>query len=95
MDIEMIDTKSPCAGMSNWKASIDAKGGTPGKKNSIDAINNDTEAPKLKRAYTVDNTTIILVFDEPVDSLKAATVSNYSLDGGLTILSATTNYPSF
>ena len=25
--LEMIDTKSPCAGMSNWKASTDVKGG--------------------------------------------------------------------
>lgn len=93
--LEMIDTKSPCAGMNNWKASADAKGGTPGKKNSIDAVNNDTEAPKLKRAYTTDNTTIILVFDEAVDSLKGATVFNYSLDGGLTILSAVTIAPLF
>jgi len=92
---EMIDTKSPCAGMTNWKASVDPRGGTPGKKNSIDAINNDTEAPKLKRAYTTDNTTIILVFDEPVDSLKGATIANYSLDGGLTLLSATTLSPFF
>jgi hypothetical protein len=93
--LEMIDTKSPCAGISNWKASVDAKGGTPGKKNSIDAVNNDTEAPKLKRAYTIDNTTIILVFDESIDSLKGATIANYSLDGGLTILSAITLAPVF
>ena len=91
--LEMIDTKSPCAGMSNWKASIDPKGGTPGKKNSVDAINNDSEVPKLKRAYTIDNTTIILVYDEPIDSLKGATASNYSLDGGLTVLSAVTLSP--
>lgn len=93
--LEMIDTKSPCAGISNWKASVDAKGGTPGKKNSIDAVNNDTEAPKLKRAYTIDNTTIILVFDESIDSLKGGTIANYSLDGGLTILSAITLAPLF
>jgi hypothetical protein len=68
--LEMIDTKSPCAGGNNWKASINTTGGTPGKKNSIDAVNNDAAAPQLKRAYTTDNTTIVLVFDEPVDSLK-------------------------
>lgn len=93
--LEMIDTKSPCAGISNWKASIHLSGGTPGKKNSIDAINNDSAAPQLKRAYTTDNTTILLVFDEPVDSLIGATLTNYSIDGGLTLISASTLAPLF
>ena len=93
--LEMIDTKSPCAGISNWKASVDAKGGTPGKKNSIDAVNNDTDVPKLKNAYTINNTTIVLEFNEPIDSLKGATVSNYVFDGGINILSAITLAPLF
>src|ERR1700741_3613173 len=77
--LEMIDTKSPCAGISNWKASIHVTGGTPGKKNSIDAINNDAIAPQLKRAYTTDNVTIVRVYDEPVDSLSGATLANYTV----------------
>ncbi|MBI5858006.1 MAG: lamin tail domain-containing protein [Sphingobacteriales bacterium] len=93
--LEMIDTKSPCAGSSNWKASMSVTGGTAGKKNSIDAINNDTNAPQLKRAYTTDNVTIVLVYDEPVDSLLGATLSNYSIDGSLTLTSATTLSPLF
>ncbi len=93
--LEMIDTKSPCAGSSNWRASVSVTGGTPGKKNSIDAINNDQTAPKLKRAYTTDNVTIILVYDEPVDSLKGATLANYAIDGGLTLISAVTIAPLF
>ena len=93
--LEMIDTKSPCAGSSNWKASVNVAGGTPGKKNSIDAINNDITAPQLKRAYTTDNVTIILVYDEPVDSLSGATLANYAIDGGLTLISATTIAPLF
>jgi hypothetical protein len=93
--LEMMDTKSPCAGSSNWKASISITGGTPGKKNSIDAINNDATAPQLKRAYTTDNVTIILVYDEPVDSLSGATLSNYSIDGGIILNSAATIAPLF
>ncbi len=93
--LEMIDTKNPCAGDNNWKASINTAGGTPGTKNSIDAIINDATAPQLKRAYVTDNTTIILVYDEPVDSLTGATLANYSIDGGLTLSSATTLAPLF
>ena len=93
--LEMIDTKSPCAGSSNWKAGISITGGTPAKKNSIDAVNNDATSPQLKRAYTLDNVTIILVYDEPVDSLSGATLANYSIDGGLTLLSATAIAPLF
>jgi len=72
--LEMIDTQNPCTGSSNWKASNNTAGGTPGIINSIDAVNNDQEAPQLKNAYTTDNTTIVLVFDEPLDSLGATTV---------------------
>ena len=39
--LEMIDSKNPCAGMSNWKTSEDVSGGTPGRINSIDALNTD------------------------------------------------------
>jgi len=93
--LEMIDTKNPCTGMNNWKASSSATGGTPGKKNSVEALNNDATAPQLKRAYTTDNVTIILVYDEPVDSLSGATISSYSIDGGLTLISAASIAPLF
>lgn len=93
--LEMIDTKSPCVGSNNWRASVDAKGGTPGKKNSIDAVNNDQIGPQLKRAYVLDNVTIVLVFDEPLDSLKGAAIGNYNIDGGLTIINAITLSPLF
>lgn len=93
--LEMIDTKNPCTGMNNWKASTSATGGTPGKKNSVEALNNDATAPQLKRAYTTDNVTIILVYDEPVDSLSGATISSYSIDGGLTLISAASIAPLF
>ena len=93
--LEMIDTKNPCTGSSNWEASSNTNGGTPGKKNSADALNTDNTAPQLLRAFTTDNTTIILVFDEPVDSLAGATLTNYSIDGSLSFISATTLSPLF
>ena len=93
--LEMIDTKNPCSGISNWKASTDTRGGSPGTKNAIDAVNNDQSAPSIKNAYAIDNLNIVVVFDEPVDSLKGATASNYSIDGGMSIQSAISISPIF
>jgi hypothetical protein len=93
--LEMIDTKNPCGGFSNWKASTGTQGGTPGRKNSIEAINDDQIGPTLKNAFALDNITIVAVFDEPVDSLQAATIGNYHIDGGLSIVNAITVAPVF
>lgn len=81
--LEMIDTKNPCSGYTNWNASVDVKGGTPGKKNSIDAANADKTSPKLVRAFAIDNLNLTLVFDEPLDSLKGAVVASYSISDGI------------
>jgi hypothetical protein len=86
--LEMIDTKNPCTGINNWKASVDARGGTPAAKNSVDAINADATAPKLLRAYVPDATHVTLVFDEPVDSSNAALAASYSMSDGVSILNA-------
>lgn len=94
--LEMIDTKNPCSGNSNWKASTDIKGGTPGKKNSVDAVNPDITAPKLLNAFATDSLNIVLVFDEPLDSTKAATAANYNISEGIGVpQSAITLPPSF
>ncbi len=93
--LEMIDTKSPCSGSNNWKASIHTSGGTAGKKNSIDGVMDDLLAPRLLRAYTTDSITIVLVYDEPVDSLSGATSANYLIDGGLSLSGTTTMAPMF
>lgn len=81
--LEMIDTKNPCSGFSNWKASTDLKGGTPAKKNSVDGINTDATAPQLLRAFATDSVNITLVFDEPLDSTAAATAARYSISDGI------------
>jgi Lamin Tail Domain/Bacterial Ig-like domain len=86
--LEMIDTKNPCTGINNWKASVDARGGTPAAKNSVDAINADATAPKLLRAYAPDATHVTLVFDEPVDSTNASVAASYSMSDGVSITNA-------
>lgn len=81
--LEMMDTRNPCSGSANWKAATDIKGGTPGRKNSVDAVNADAAAPQLLKAYTTDSLNLVVVFDEPLDSLHAATAANYNISGGI------------
>jgi Lamin Tail Domain len=81
--LEMIDTRNPCTGFQNWRASRDPLGGTPGRTNSVDAPNTDQRPPLLVRTYTTDSLHVFLVFDEPLDSLTAATPSNYEIDKGV------------
>ena len=81
--LEMIDTRNPCSGTGNWTASADFKGGTPGKKNSVDAVNADQQPPMLLRAYAADSVDVILSFDEPLDSAGAVITRRYSISDGI------------
>ena len=92
--LEMIDPKNPCSGKENWKASIHTLGGTPGKSNSVNGSNADTTPPQLKRAYAADSVTVVLVFDESLDSSSAYLPSNYNLPG-YTIAAAKPSAPLF
>lgn len=78
--LEMIDTRNPCNGAGNWKASEDRNGGTPGRTNSVAGNNPDEQPPALVRTYTTDSVTIVAVFDEPLDSNAAAITSRYTMD---------------
>lgn len=93
--LEMTDPRNPCSGRSNWSASIHPSGGTPGKKNSTDAPAEDVTAPRLVRTYTTDSLTLVLVFDEPLDSVSGATLSHYAIDGSLSFSKAVTLPPLF
>ncbi|MFL5810162.1 MAG: lamin tail domain-containing protein [Flavisolibacter sp.] len=92
--LEMIDTKNPCTGKNNWRSSIDLTGGTPGRKNSVDAINIDDTPPQLIRTYGLDSLNIVAVFDETLDSSSASSVSNFSITN-LQVVSAQASSPLF
>ncbi|MCX8021050.1 MAG: lamin tail domain-containing protein [Chitinophagaceae bacterium] len=93
--LEMIDPRNPCAGMSNWKASVHPNGGTPGKRNSVDGTLTDNQPPSLLRTYTVNAQQVVAVFDEPLDSTMAAMAANYTLNGGITVTQAVVLSPLF
>jgi hypothetical protein len=81
--LEMTDTKNPCSGYSNWKASIHEIGGTPGRINSMDGSNPDEYSPLVLRAFPTDSLNIVLVFDEPLDSAQAVIAGNFLIDNNI------------
>jgi hypothetical protein len=77
--LEMKDPDNPCTGIGNWTASISAQGGTPGKNNSVNSENPDPEAPSLIRAIAVDSVSLVLIFDEPMDSVSVSDISHFAI----------------
>ena len=81
--LEMIDLNTPCLGSENWTASTSPIGGSPGKINSVDALNPDEILPKLLRAFALDSTHVRLKFSEPLDSNNASNPLHYSINDGI------------
>ena len=93
--LEMIDAANPCAGSSNWRASTNASGGTPGRANSIAGTNRDQTAPQLLQAFAPDANTMVLTFNEPLDSSLSA-AANFSISNAIgTPIAVSVNAPQF
>jgi len=71
--LEMIDPGNPCTGGANWDSSISNRGGTPGKKNTINESNPDYLAPKIEKITVIDSIRLRVFFSETIffDTLKA------------------------
>ena len=78
--LEMIDTENPCGCMDNWKASVDAKGGTPGAINSVHASLPDNVQPYLKRSRIISDSTVEIEFSESMDSLSIGDANQWQLN---------------
>jgi len=83
--LEQIDPNNPCGGASNWTASQDPRGGTPGQPNSVMANNPDVRKPTLLRATVENDSLICLWFSESMDSLQLLNPANYSFSHGLSL----------
>ena len=83
--LEQIDPYNPCGGKTNWKASVDMEGGTPGRENSVNATNPDNNAPGLLRVGVINEKVIQLYFNEPLDSSSIIKPSNYIIDNNISI----------
>ncbi len=81
--IERIDPLNTCSTFSNWKASTNSNGGTPGKENSVFTSNIDNESPQLANVEIISDTQLRIVFDEPVKELALIEQTNYSINNGI------------
>lgn len=65
--LECVDTNNLSGLGSNWKASVDSTGGTPGRNNAVTAWNPDVVAPVCSRLWVSDASTVVLRFSEHMD----------------------------
>ncbi len=78
--LELIDPLTPCAGESNWQASVDPSGGSPGRRNSALSLNPDLNKPWISRIAVADSLHIQVFFSEPMDSASLQLLSSFTID---------------
>ncbi len=81
--LEQIDPNSYCLGEKNWSSSIALAGGTPGSKNSIDAINIDTELPAIERVVVNSVVSIRIFYNKSMDTTIAMNPNYYSISNSI------------
>jgi Lamin Tail Domain/Bacterial Ig-like domain/CHU_C Type IX secretion signal domain len=89
--LEQIDPENPCGEISNWRASTNSIGGTPGKKNSVFASNKDLDGPTILKAIAISSDTLQLYFNEKL-SPKVIDTNIYFINKGLGKPSAIAGY---
>lgn len=87
--IELINPNHACQQQANYRASINLGGGTPATLNSVLDLTADESAPTLLSIFTVNSTSLLLSFDEPLDNFGAEEILNYLLTDNLGVQSAT------
>jgi hypothetical protein len=86
--IELINQNELCKGSSNWIASNDLNGGTPGLQNSVNSTQQDQTAPTVVSAFQQGTNQAIIIFSETIDPVAAVNIANYSVNGALNVGSA-------
>lgn len=82
--LELINPKHPCGNYTNWIASFNPSGGTPGIQNSVFDTTPDTQFPYLVAVNVINSTQLQVVFNEIMDSTALANAA-YNLSGGITV----------
>ncbi|MDD4216425.1 MAG: lamin tail domain-containing protein, partial [Bacteroidales bacterium] len=80
--LEKIDPNNTCSPHTNWIASNDNRGGTPGEINSVYAINIDSVAPIVHSVRVTAANELTVLFNEPTDTAESLIVTKYSVNQG-------------
>jgi len=81
--IERINPDLNCSDASNWRASNDPIGGTPGQQNSVLDLSPDLTLPTITALTVLAPDTLLVVFSKGMDSLSLET-ANFSVSPTLT-----------
>ncbi|MBC8109847.1 MAG: lamin tail domain-containing protein, partial [Verrucomicrobia bacterium] len=83
--LELIDTDNICSEASNWAASVNPAGGTPGKINSVKASNPDLAPPKIITVNPENIQSLLIHFDERLDTASLRLANAFSVDNSISI----------
>lgn len=88
--IELINPQAPCSQASNWKASVNPNGGTPGAQNSVYDLTPDTSAPVILNTNVISANTIEITTNEPITATSIL-AGNFTITPTITEVNRLTN----
>jgi len=77
--LERINPNDTCASFSNWKASVDPSGGTPGRENSVMDLTVDVFGPEIAEITNSGLDTVIVYFNETLKGIHASNINIYEV----------------
>ncbi len=80
--LEMKDVNLPCLGASNWRASTDPSGGTPGKENSVNETLSDEMGIEIVEVEVEDSNNITVILSEKAN-IEALDDLVINIDNGI------------
>jgi hypothetical protein len=81
--IEQVNPDLYCEGKHNWRASVSAIGGSPGKQNSVFGEYMYSEPLKIQNLFLVNSNTLTLKFNKKLDSNSIVNQNQYFVDKGV------------
>lgn len=88
--LEQINPYRPCSGKSNFMASTNIYGATPGIQNSVFDPSDDQSPPIIEKAFMISNDSAKLFFNEVLDS-TIIDLKNFKFSNSINITSIQSN----